>query len=260
MAHVRKFHLFPKHKWNKVPLVPNNSVTRATCQVTLVLAQKRKKTLRLKAPYESSPPCICYESFICMPWLKCNLTSCVSYTFVGNKWNLTSCKFHLLHQNASVGPWFFLFFLLLCRHRDSWASPEIKWGTHTGCVHMNESWHTCEWVLSLIWMSHVTHVNESCHTCEWFLSLIWMSHVTHVNESCHTCEWVLSLIWMSHDTHANESCHTHERVMSHMWMSHSTHVNELRHITSTRLVEDGDLQLAMSESCHTCEWVMSHIW
>ena len=39
-----------------------------------------------------------------------------------------------------------------------------------------------------IWMSHVTHLNESCHTCEWVMSHMWMSHVTHVNESCHTCK------------------------------------------------------------------------
>jgi len=37
-------------------------------------------------------------------------------------------------------------------------------------------------------MSHVTHMNESFHTYEWGMSIIyiWMSHVTHMNESCHT--------------------------------------------------------------------------
>ena len=27
---------------------------------------------------------------------------------------------------------------------------------------------------------HVTHMNESCHTYEWVMSHIWMSHVTHI--------------------------------------------------------------------------------
>ena len=31
-------------------------------------------------------------------------------------------------------------------------------------------------------------MNESCHTYEWVMSHIWMSHVTHTNKSCHTCQ------------------------------------------------------------------------
>jgi len=54
-------------------------------------------------------------------------------------------------------------------------------------------------------MSHVTHMNESCHTCQWVIPHIWMSHVTHVNESCHTYEWVMWHIWTSHVTRMNES-------------------------------------------------------
>jgi len=63
-------------------------------------------------------------------------------------------------------------------------------------MHMNAAFHTeC--------MSHVTHMNESCHTqneschtyevvnesfrtCGWVMSHMWVSHVTHVGESCHT--------------------------------------------------------------------------
>jgi len=29
---------------------------------------------------------------------------------------------------------------------------------------------------------------------DWVMSHMWMSHVTHVKESCHTCEWVMSHI------------------------------------------------------------------
>ena len=83
---------------------------------------------------------------------------------------------------------------------------------------MNESCLTYEWVMSHVWMSHVTHewvtshMNESRHTYEWVMSHIWKSHVTHMNESRHTCECVMSHIWMSHVTHVNESCHTYDRV------------------------------------------------
>jgi len=119
---------------------------------------------------------------------------------------------------------------------------------------------TLKWVMSHIWMSHVTHMNGSCHTmtescsaynCVWSsrtmtLTRSWhchvtapvplVSYVTHMNESCHTYEWVMS-IWMSHVTHMNESC-PYESVMSHIWVWPRT----------------------ISESCHTYEWVVSHTW
>ena len=81
------------------------------------------------------------------------------------------------------------------------------------CVmsHMNVSRHI---------ECHMSHVNDSCHTCEWVMSHvhafrptgvhfqsvmshIQMSHVTQINESCNTCDWVMSHIWMSHVTHMN---------------------------------------------------------
>jgi len=71
---------------------------------------------------------------------------------------------------------------------------------------MNESCHTYEWVMSHIWMSHVTHMND------WVMSHIWMSHVTHMNDT--------------YESHMNESCHTYgwityECVVSHIWMNES---------------------------------------
>ena len=51
---------------------------------------------------------------------------------------------------------------------------------------------TYEWVMSHIWMSHVTHMNELCHTYGWVMSHIWMRHITRMNESCHAYEWVMS--------------------------------------------------------------------
>ena len=54
----------------------------------------------------------------------------------------------------------------------------------------------------------VSDMNEACHTYGWVMSHIWMSHVTHINESCHTYEWVMSHPWMSRVAHNNESCHT----------------------------------------------------
>ena len=48
---------------------------------------------------------------------------------------------------------------------------------------MNESCLVYEWVMSHMWMSHVSYMNESCLMHEWVTSHIWMSHVAYMNES-----------------------------------------------------------------------------
>ena len=125
-------------------------------------------------------------------------------------------------------------------------------------MHVNESCHTYEWVMSHLWTRHATHMNESCHTYEWVVSHIWMSHVTHMNESCHTYEWVMSHIWMRYGTYMNDSLQTHEWVMSRIWMRRVCRNTEepvhSRHIWLSRV------SIYMNESCHTYEWVMPHIW
>jgi len=116
-----------------------------------------------------------------------------------------------------------------------------------------------EWVMSQIWMSHVSHLSLGvCAMCRIWISQVahtWMRHVTrmdascrtHMNESCQKYEEVMSHIqvsrapicfgvWLSHVTHVNESHDTQEWVMLHTWMIHVAHLNE---------------------SCHTHEWVMS---
>ena len=55
-------------------------------------------------------------------------------------------------------------------------------------------WHIQTWVvvMSHLWMSHVTFMNESCHTCEWVMSHInvllgsWMCYSDHhtVRHAC----------------------------------------------------------------------------
>ena len=94
---------------------------------------------------------------------------------------------------------------------------------------MHKSYHTYEWVMAHIWMSHVTHMNETCHTYECVVPHIWMRHVTRMNETCHTYERHIH-IWMSHATRMNESYHTyatHKWGTSHVWQiwrSHGTHI------------------------------------
>jgi len=49
-------------------------------------------------------------------------------------------------------------------------------------------------------------MERPCHTCECVMSLMWMSHVKHMNASFHTYWWVVSYIWiiLSHTQHLPE--------------------------------------------------------
>jgi len=131
---------------------------------------------------------------------------------------------------------------------------------------VHEHLHMCSynWVMAQIWMSLVTHLNESCHTCEWVVPHIWMSHVIG---SCHTYEWVMSHIWRRHVTHMKVSRHAYEWVMSHIWMSHVIRMNESCHtyewvMSRQQMERDWECPWAPThyESFHIYEWVMSHVW
>jgi len=61
---------------------------------------------------------------------------------------------------------------------------------HTYVSYMSESWHTYEWVMTHICLSHDTHMNESYRTYAWVMSHIciyeWqrqglLIHVTRLN-------------------------------------------------------------------------------
>ena len=106
---------------------------------------------------------------------------------------------------------------------------ELKRGTclHRVCsrwrsrgTHMNESWHTYEWVMTHVWTSHGPLENESWHTYKWVMAHVWMSHSTRMNESWLTWEWVMSTSTLSHGRRMNESWHTYAWVMSRVRMSH----------------------------------------
>ena len=156
------------------------------------------------------------------------------------------------------------------------------WQRQVICAGMRETErkHTYEWVMSHIWMSHVTHMNASRHTYEWVMSHIWMRHVTHMNASCHTYEWVMSHAWTSRVTyewvmsHIQMSRVTYEWDMSHTWRR-DTHPRDMTHpfkhdsfiVQHTQSLEYSFFfsfffwhtsMIHMKESCHTHASVASH--
>ena len=84
---------------------------------------------------------------------------------------------------------------------------------------MNEARHTFEWVMSHIWMSHVTHMKEACHTYEWGMSHRVMSHESCVMSRSITLSRHVTQLSLSHSL--VKSC-----IMSHIQIIPATHMNE----------------------------------
>ena len=99
------------------------------------------------------------------------------------------------------------------------------WMRHV--AHMKESCRTYEWVMSHTgriqrghlwyaswWKTHRQSRRGQIDkgTYEWVVSHIWMRHVSHMNESCLVTHRQSRRGWI-------EKC-TYEWVMSHIWMSH----------------------------------------
>jgi len=154
----------------------------------------------------------------------------------------------------------------------------VPWHVRSHGTHVNESRHTCEWVMAHTWMSRVSYMDGSCPPYECGKSKStsttrntpFSRPLIHVHKSWQICEWILEHTWMSHiscmnESYMNESCHTYECearqvkvydrtslhfvvtspdtcawVLAHsMRMSHVTCMNESWH--------------TMNESCHTYE-------
>ena len=112
---------------------------------------------------------------------------------------------------------------------------------------MNELYHTYEWVMSHIWMSHITHMNVSCHNKQ------------ELNESCHTYDWVMSHTWMSHVTHTNrnhdhatwgqQGTHTQHTATHCNTLQHTaTHCNTLQHTAMIMLHGDNKVRSHIKHS------------
>jgi len=136
-------------------------------------------------------------------------------------------------------------------------------------THVNESCHTCEWVISQMWMSHVTHVTSLSH-----VTYVRMSRVTHVNESydvhkpliwvhvvtwprdMSSCEGVMSLVKESRDIHKNfESCH--------VWKNHVTYTSERVFVYVTwlfRTWHDSKFSCESHDSFTYVTWNFAHIY
>jgi len=145
---------------------------------------------------------------------------------------------HVTHMNASS---------LYCCGCHFWTESYV-----------NESCLMYEWVMAHIWMSLGTHMNESWHTyewvlCEWVMSHVWMSH-----DSCLMYEWVMT---HSHRTHMNESCLVYEWVRSHIRTSPVAYLNESSLYTCD-CHSGKELRTIMVTHMHDFalyDWVMSNI-
>ena len=113
--------------------------------------------------------CVWHDSFICVTWLihMCVMTDSYVWHYL--------FKCDMTHSCVSF----------MCESCHTWRS-------HTWMSHVTHGW-----------MGHVTYMNQSCHTCKWVMAHIWLIYALRMNRSCHT--WVMShmkdarhiLVWVT---------------------------------------------------------------
>jgi len=171
-----------------------------------------------------------------------------------------------------------------------------RWMSHG--AQMNESGHTCRWVMDLI--REQQHKVEPREAREYYLEHVMahrrMSHSTQMNEAQHTYEWVMAHIleqqyiaepreahsyhlkqweWVT-NTDGWDTAHIHMNHSAYSWAatssatpwnpwilpptSHGTHGNELWHTCEWVTARRGMRHgPCVNESWHRCRWVMVHI-
>jgi len=216
---------------------------------------------------------MCHDSFICVPWPKFALgvTSGVSHVTPSNP--MKGCDMthsYGRHDSIICAPWLnYMCVAASYPMGDVWHGSFMRGGL-TRLVHMGDVWHDwfvwCEYDVTHpyeswhIRMSHGTHMNDSWHTYEWVMAHSWMSNgtlmspdsfvwvVTYQRESrpikwCTAHSFTFSLIrvgvlwhdssmwWASHKTRSHESwriCMSHDvstRVTSHSHESRHTYTS-----------------------------------
>ena len=148
--------------------------------------------------------------------------------------------------------------------------PALLWQTQRlVCPRLpvDESCHTCGWVMSHIWMSHVTRVDESCHTCGWVMSHVGIRHINESRPylwqvSCLTHVGGMSLIYMRmHDMTYSYVCH--DSFICVPWLIHMCDMTHSYVWHESDLYVDTHMQLHVSLQLPvhaSCAWVMAHVW
>ena len=62
----------------------------------------------------------------------------------------------------------------------------LTFRAHHGKIHSRRWW--CDLIL-------MPYLEDTWHSYEWVMAHVWMSHGTRINESWHTYEWVMAHIW-----------------------------------------------------------------
>ena len=118
-------------------------------------------------------------------------------------------------------------------------------------------------------------MNESCHPYEWVMSPIWMSHVTYIAFKGPSVSaqglrvptinftQVMSRIWMSYVTHTNVMTPRVSRFMTHAYVWHDSFicVTWLIHMCDmTHAYVWHDSFICVAWLIHMCDMTHAYVW
>jgi len=92
-------------------------------------------------------------------------------------------------------------------------------------------------------------MNEACHTHKWVMSHIWMRHVTHTNEACHTYEWGMSHLRTHHATpHSYVTINEVSFNMPHLYVTMNEVSFDIPHSSVT--MNEVSFESSVTNACH----------
>jgi len=101
-----------------------------------------------------------HTNFVCVLWCVCDMTLGAS-----------RCVFSIIYMHVHIHIHMYIHINTHTTYRScSWIGICLCLIMHESCH--SSSWHTYGWVMSHLWMSHVTHLSESCDTYKWVVSQI----------------------------------------------------------------------------------------
>jgi len=213
--------------------------------------------------------CVWHDSLICVTWLIriCDMTHSYAWhdSFICVIRLIHMCDFthfYVWHDSCICVTW--LIYKCDMSHWFVWHDSYAAHNYRVAMVMSHISCHTYEWVMSHIWMSHVTNMNESCHI---FLSNVWHDSficvtsyavhnhcVTHMNKLCRTFER------KTRDTFSfiNVTRPIHMCDMTHLSMWHDSYAAHNYRVTHLKWKLGGhDSFICVTWLIHICD--MTHL-
>jgi len=200
-------------------------------------------------------PCVWRDSFICVTWLIHTCDTTHSYIWRPDSFICVVCTLVFRHSCPHDTSEISSHMIQMILYSSTLVQTNVSllqsflWKPCLVCR------HSCTYD-TFICVTSPVHVNESCHTYECVMSHIWMTHSKHMNGSCHTHEHLsMCVAWLIHTCGM-----THSYVWHDSFMYMETRLSHMCRECTGSSVFLHTRRIHMRDMTHSCVWSESFIY